>query len=124
MHFGDSLCSFGLDAGMVLFCLMQCLACLRERAFEIGGVIRGAARFSLFTPYDAMRYTSFFMGGQLVACLLVCALKFLCFICGMVQFFGSARDLGMQTAPPRRGRGRHGIRLEVWRFRVLSRLQR
>ena len=44
-----------------------------------------------------MRYTSFFMGGQLVACLLVCALKFLCFICGMVQFFGSARDLGMQT---------------------------
>ena len=97
MHFGDSLCSFGLDAGIVLFCLMQCLACLRERAFEIGGVIRGAARFSLFTPYDAMRYTSFFMGGQLVACLLVCALKFLCFICGMVQFFGGARNLCVQT---------------------------
>ena len=97
MHFGDSLCSFGLDAGMVLFCLMQCFACLRERAFGIGGVIRGAARFSLFTPYDAMRYTSFFMVGQLVACLPVCALKFLCFICGMVQFFGSARDFSVQT---------------------------
>ena len=93
MHFGDSLCSFGLDAGMVLFCLMQCFACLRERAFEIGRVIRGTIGFGLCT----MRYTSFFMGGQLVACLLVCALKFLCFICGMVQFFGSARDLGVQT---------------------------
>ena len=97
MHFGDSLCNRGLDVGMMLFCLMQFFACLRERAFEIGGVIRGAVGFGLCTPHDAMRYTSFFMGGQLVACLLVCALKFLCFICGMVQFFGSTRDLGMQT---------------------------